>query len=248
MIISQTLASGGLWFNLGGTEFIVDPGPGSIVQATRLKFNPEHLSAVIVSHRHLDHSHDVNIMAEAMTRGGFRHHGRLFAPRDALETEPIILNYLKKQLESVEAFEAGKTYTFGNFTFSTPVRHIHGVENYGMVFTTDKHTIAYITDTRFFDDLPKYYRGDLLLLNVVFVKPFTALEAEKNNMPIDHLAVPDVERLVKEIKPKIAIMTHFGMGIWRANPRLIAEQLTEKTGTRVIAAQDGMQFHLSELD
>ena len=248
MIISQVLASGGLWFNLGDTEFIVDPGPGSIVRATQQKFNPENLSAVIVSHRHLDHAHDVNIMAEAMTRGGLRQQGRLFAPLEALETEPIILSYLRNRLESVEAFEAGKSYTFDNVTFSTPVRHIHGVENYGLVFKTPKHTIAYITDTRYFDDLPKYYQGDLLLLNVVFLKPFTEAEARANNMPIDHLAVPDVERLVKEIKPKVAIMTHFGMGIWRAKPWLIAEQLTEKTGIKVIAARDGMKFHLSELD
>jgi ribonuclease BN (tRNA processing enzyme) len=249
MIISQILASGGLWFNFGGTEFIVDPGPGAIVQATKRKLNPENLEAIIVSHRHIDHSHDVNIMAEGMTRGGFREHGRLFAPREALETEPIIFSYLRKHLESVEMFEAGKSYTLDNFTFSTPVRHIHGVENYGLVFKTGKHTISYITDTRFFDDLPKYYQGaDLLLMNVVFVRPFTQAESEAANMPIDHLSVPDVERLVKEIKPKVAIMTHFGMGIWRAKPWLIAEKLTEKTGTRVIAAHDGMKFHLSELD
>ena len=247
MIISQVLASGGLWFNLGGTEFIVDPGPGAIVQATKRNFNPEHLSAVIVSHRHLDHAHDVNIMAEAMTRGGFRQHGRLFAPHDALETEPIILEYLRKRLESVEALEAGKSYEMDNFNFTTPVRHIHGVENYGMVFKTPKYTIAYITDTRYFDDLPKYYHGDLLLLNVVFLRTFTDKEAEMANMPIDHLSVPDVERLVKEIKPKVAIMTHFGMGIWRAKPWLIAEQLTEKTGIKVLAAHDGMEFQLSEL-
>jgi ribonuclease BN (tRNA processing enzyme) len=248
MIISQVLASGGLWFNLGDTEFIVDPGPGAIVRATQQKYNPEHLSAVIVSHRHLDHAHDVNIMAEAMTRGGFRRQGQLFAPRQALEVESIILNYLRKQLERVEAFEAGKTYTLNNFTFTTPVRHIHGVENYGLVFKTPKYTIAYITDTRYFDDLPKYYQGDLLLLNVVFLKPFTQEEADAANMPIDHLSVPDVERLVKEIKPKVAIMTHFGMGMWRANPESIAKQLTEKTGIRVLAAYDGMKFHLRELD
>jgi hypothetical protein len=28
MVASQILASGGLWFNLGGTEMLLDPAPG----------------------------------------------------------------------------------------------------------------------------------------------------------------------------------------------------------------------------
>ena len=75
MIISQSLASGGLWFNLDGTQILMDPGPGSIVQVTKRKLNPEELSAIIVSHRHLDHSADVNVMIEAMTEGGFKKRG-----------------------------------------------------------------------------------------------------------------------------------------------------------------------------
>ena len=90
MIISQLLASGGLWFNLDGTQILMDPGPGCIVQVTRRKLNPEELSAIIVSHRHLDHSADVNVMTEAMTEGGFKKRGILFAPRDAIETEPVM--------------------------------------------------------------------------------------------------------------------------------------------------------------
>ena len=45
-----------------------------------------------------------------------------------------------------------------------------------------------------------------------------------------------------------AILTHFGMTVWQANPPVIAESLTEKTGVRVIAARDGMNFDLAELD
>ncbi|MDD5190334.1 MAG: MBL fold metallo-hydrolase, partial [Dehalococcoidales bacterium] len=142
MIISQLLASGGLWFNFGGTEILMDPGPGSIVQATKRKLNPENLSGIIVSHRHLDHSADANIMVEAMTRGGLRKHGTFFAPADALETESVIYQYLKNRLEKIETLAAGKTFQIGNVSISTPVRHIHGVENYGIIFQTAKYKIA----------------------------------------------------------------------------------------------------------
>src|SRR4030043_496857 len=92
MIISQLLASGGLWLSLNGTEILLDPGPGCIVQSTKRKLRADKLSAIILSHRHLDHSADVNIMVEAMTNGGFRQHGWLFAPADALKDRPITLS------------------------------------------------------------------------------------------------------------------------------------------------------------
>jgi len=67
MVASQILASGGLWFNLGGTQILFDPGPGTLVRAVKKKLKPTKLDAIILSHRHLDHSADANIMIEAMT-------------------------------------------------------------------------------------------------------------------------------------------------------------------------------------
>ena len=110
MIISQLLASGGLWFNFDGTQILMDPGPGCIVQVTKRKLNPQELSAIIVSHRHLDHSADLNVMTEAMTDGGFKNTVFSLLPRDAIESDSILHSYLKKSLEGIEYLEAGKTY------------------------------------------------------------------------------------------------------------------------------------------
>ena len=55
------------------------------------------------------------------------------------------------------------------------------------------------------------------------------------------------ERLLQELKPKIAILSHFGMHVWKARPWLIAEEMTQKTGVRVVAARDGMKFDLAQL-
>ena len=185
-------------------------------------------------------------MTEAMTQGGYRKQGRLFAPADAFDTEPIILNYLKERLDEVGVLEAGKSYSLDGVSFATPVRHIHPVENYGLVFRTPRHTFSCITDTRYFDGLTDYYKSDLLIINVVFMEPRTP--ETHPDTPIDHLSVPDIERIVKEIRPKAAILTHFGMGVWRAKPGKVARELTQKTGVRVIAARDGMKFDLAQLD
>ncbi|MBI4186738.1 MAG: MBL fold metallo-hydrolase [Chloroflexi bacterium] len=240
MVISQLLASGGLWLSLGDTEILVDPGPGCIVHSTKRKLRADKLSAIILSHRHLDHSADVNVMIEAMTQGGFKRRGWLFAPADALDTDPVIYPYLRDFLDGIEVLQEGKSYSVGNVSFITPVRHVHPVETYGILFRAGGHTFSYITDSRYFDGLCRSYGGELLIINVV--------RLESDGRPIDHLSVPDVAHIIKEIKPQTAILTHFGMTIWRAKPWEIAQRLSEETGVRVLAARDGMKFDLAEVE
>ncbi len=244
MVANQILASGGLWLNLSGTEILVDPGPGCIVQSTKRKLKADKLSAIILSHRHLDHSGDVNIMVEAMAHSGFKRRGWLFAPADALETEPVIFSYLRSYLDGIEVLQEGKTYSIGNISLTTPIRHIHPVETYGLLFKTAGHTFSYIADSRYFDGLCHSYGSELLIINVVF------LEAghQVAGLPIDHLSVPDAKRIITEIKPKVAILTHFGTTMWRAKPWEIAQRLSQETGGKVLAARDGMRFELSQLD
>ena len=246
MITSQRLASGGIWMNLGGTQLLMDPGPGCIVRATDRKLDAQKLSAIILSHRHLDHSADTNIMVEAMTRGGHDQHGMLFAPSDALGNEPVIYTFLKNYLDEVVILEEGGSYSVDNVSFTTPVRHIHRPETYGIIFRTGNCTFSYIADTRFFEELPGYYEGELLILNVVFVEPRP--DTRNPLLPTAHLAIPDAEEIIRTIKPKTAIISHFGQQMWELDPQKTARKMTERTGTRVIAASDGMEFNLSELD
>jgi len=238
MVANQIQASGGIWLDLNGTEILIDPGPGSIVQTTKRKLEAHKLKSIILSHRHLDHSGDMNIMVEAMTQGGFQPHGTVFLPADALGPEPVVFSYLKEYLDNIEILKEGNTYNIDGVTFSTPLRHIHGVETYGLKFTLGEHGFSYIADTKYFDQIIEKYRSELIIINVVFME---------NHFKVDHLGVGDVEKIITGIKPKAAILTHFGMQIWKARPWEVAEQLTQKTGIKVIAARDGMKFDLDSL-
>jgi ribonuclease BN (tRNA processing enzyme) len=240
MVIRQLASSGGIWLDMGGTRLLLDPGPGTIVQVARRKLDPAGLSGIILSHRHLDHSADVNVMVEAMTNGGHSRRGQFFAPADALGDEPVMYSYLKKAIEGITLLEAGQTYQVDGVTFSTSARHIHPVDTYGMVFRAAGHSFAYIADTRYFPDLHRSYAGaELLIINVVLTEP---------RPPIDHLSVPDAGRIIGEIRPRLAILTHFGMHVWQAGPQRIARELSASTKVKVIAARDGMVFDLAELD
>lgn len=241
VVSRQMRASGGLWFTLDDTDFLVDPGPGTLVKcaASKPKLDPTTLDGIILTHRHLDHSADVNVMIEAMTQGGFKKKGELFAPADALNQDPIVLRYLRHFVEKIHTLEEGRDYSLGKVTFTTPVRHIHGVETYGIKFKSSKHVISLIVDTKFFPDLAKHYsKSDLVILNVV------RHEATGMSLRVDHLNLEDVKIIIREIKPKVAIITHFGMTMVRAKPWDVADKLSDELGIRVIAARDGMDFKL----
>ena len=66
--------------------------------------------------------------------------------------------------------------------------------------------------------------------------------------PYDHLSVPDAREVINRLKPKVAILTHFGMTMWQAMPWEVGSKLSHETGIRVIAARDGMKFDPAQLD
>ena len=61
-----------------------------------------------------------------------------------------------------------------------------------------------------------------------------------------HLAVPDARRLIAAIRPRLAVITHFGLTMLRARPWELAEMLTQETGVRVLAARDHWRLALDE--
>jgi len=52
---------------------------------------------------------------------------------------------------------------------------------------------------------------------------------------------------IEQIKPKAAILTHFGMTMWRAKLWELAQKSSRGTGISVIAARDGMNLNLAQL-
>ena len=234
LVSKQLLASGGLWIEQAGTRLHLDPGPGALVLAAKRDLDPTKLDAILLSHRHLDHSADVNVMIEAMTTGGFNRRGLVLAPKEAYDDDPVILRYLRSYVRETLVVEEGGKYQVGNVTVHAPVAHDHAGEVYGYVFESPGCRWSYVADTRYFPELAEHYRADVIVLNTVRLK-----ESE-----IYHLSIPDAKRLIEAIQPKTAILTHFGMTIWRANPSTVAEELAQQTGVEVIAARDGMEFPL----
>ncbi len=238
-VFKQIRASGGIWITLEGVNLLIDPGPGCLVRCvqSRVRLDPTKLDAIILTHEHLDHSADVNVMIEAMTEGGFKKRGILFAPRTALEDEPVVFKYVRDYVEEIIVLKEHGVYPLRGIKINTPVKHKHGKETYGLNIISDKLTISYITDTKFFPELLKHYKGHILIINVV---------RRYETKELEHMSLEEAKEIIRVNQPELAILTHFGMTMLRANPQRLAEEVSKETGVKVIAAKDGMAIDLNE--
>jgi ribonuclease BN (tRNA processing enzyme) len=238
VMLKQLRASGGMWLTWDKTNVIIDPGPGSLVRClkSRPKLDPAKLDGIILTHRHLDHSGDINVMIEAMTEGGFKKKGVVFTPEETLNNDPVILKYNRSFPQRIEFLREGSKYSCKEIAFTTPLKHIHGTETYGLVFLKDnKKYLSIITDTKYFDKLEEVYDAPYIIICVVRYIPKPGL---------DHLDINNVEKIIKNTHAKQYVLTHFGMTMIKARPNRIAEELSKRLRKKVIAASDGMTMEL----
>lgn len=243
VVAKQLRASGGVYIEGKREKLILDPGPGTLVRcaSSRPRVEVEKLTGIILTHSHIDHSNDVNVLIDAMTGGGLKPRGTLFAPLECLDgANAVVLRYLRSFLQEIVILEANREYRLGNLKFSTSTRHNHSAETYGIKFDFDGLLVSFLVDTKYFPGLVESYRdSDILVINVVKDKPF-------ENDDIFHLTLEDVREILKTIKPRKAVLTHFGMMMLKAKPWEVAEELAKEFGVEVIAASDGMKLDLKD--
>lgn len=239
VVAHQVRASGGMWMRFGDTQIHVDPGPGALVRALSQMppCVPNDLSALILSHKHLDHSNDINIMIEAMTSGGFRRRGVLLAPPDALQGEPVVFPYAQRFVERIEPLhERSGPYRVNDVEIFTSIEHIHAVQTYGLHFRYAGTTVSYLPCGRYFDGLAEDYAAhnpDVLIINVLRFR---------DSMDVDHLTFDDAHRIIARVRPKVVVLSHFGTKMLEADPPQLARRLEAEFGIRAIAAYDDMNL------
>ena len=225
----------------GETQIHVDPGPGALVRALSNvpPCNPRELDAIVLSHKHLDHSGDVTAMIEAMTSGGFRRRGAILAPGDAFESESALLPYAQRFVERIQRLEPSSgPYRIGDVQVHTSTAHVHAVQTFGVHFEYRGVRVAYLPCGRYFEGLAEDYaarRPDVLVLNVLRFR---------DSMDVDHLTWDDAKRIVETVQPRVAVFQHFGTKMLEQNPASLAQELEDRLGLRAIAAYDGMELDI----
>lgn len=234
-VLSQKRYTGGLWLELDGVKLAVDPGPGALVRALQFSKDPSKLDAVLVSHNHLDHYNDAEVMLEAMSNGLKNDRGLLIAPEGVLED---VSGYHQKAV-TVLTLRPGVEFTVKDLTVTAlpTFEHANGI---GFRFHTKAGDVVYTGDTGYSKEVAKSYNGSrILVLNVIFPDQ---VDAEI------HLNTVKASKIIGDVKPELAVIQHFGLKMICSNPDKQAEWIQKETGVETIAARDGMIINLNTLD
>jgi phosphoribosyl 1,2-cyclic phosphodiesterase len=241
VVAKQLRYSAGVFLHAYGQNVIIDPGPGTLVRMARSRpaIDVSKLSAIMLTHSHIDHVADANVLIDAMTEGGERRHGKLFAPAECLDgPDAVIFNYLRGFPEEIVTLKENSPYQIGVLRVGTSIRHRHPAETYGLIFDIGGKKVSFLVDTGYFEGLRSSYEGsDILVVNTV-LRRFKAGASER------HLSFDDLGELIPLLNPGKVVMTHYGMTMLRARPWVLAEELSSQTGVEVVAASDGMRLDM----
>ena len=239
--------TGGFRLN-GDLNIYVDPGPGAAAYSSAFSQSLENIDIVIVTHNHLDHMGDLEVLAEAMNGYGFEKKGILICSEACLsgsEKDPCdrALDRFHQDMfreiivgkpgESKEIEHNGKKF---QIEFTRVDHDDRG--DFGFVITTEKNKIGYTSDSEYFEGIADPFIGvDTMIINAIKTKP---------NKYKGHLSIfPDAENIIKATKPDLSIITHMGYEvITKEKLDEVRYNLNSKTGEQIQIPRQGYRINL----
>ena len=231
----QTRCTGGMIFEHdNGRHLHIDPGPGAVTQMHRIHYDPASTDSLIVSHAHPDHYSDAEVVIEGMTLGGWKRRGHLYGSRTVIDGEgtlgPCISKYHMEIIERTTVFGPGEVLDIDGMKVDICRANHSDPTNVGFRFNTEDGIISYVSDTDYSDEIADQYIGTRVL-----ILPVTT----PNDLCIPyHMCTKGAIAFIKRVRPEMAIFTHLGIVMIRADPHDQASIAENATGIRTIAAND----------
>jgi len=236
VISRQIRASGGIIIRVGDLQYHIDPGPGALNKAKEFGVNLHHTSAVLVSHNHVNHCNDLNVIVDAMTHCGIEHRGIILGSKSIFQSQddshPFLTKHHQNLVERIIPLEKNHKVGIELVEINAlPTDHSDKTA-IGFKFFCPKFSLSYTGDTALTDELLESLVGsDLLILNV----PYPGDKGK--NLNLDTQAAI---KIISHVRPKLAILTHFGLEMLKADPIVEAREVQRITGIQTIAAKDGL--------
>ncbi len=238
----------GHYVEAGEGRFLLDCGPGVLEKMKNLSLSPFKLTALLLTHFHIDHVADIFplLKLRAFTPEGLPNKTpeklRIFGPKglkrflETLIDNNEFFSYVKtlmryESYSSLEEVEPWRVFEVeGVRLTSAPVTHDGGVayrlESKGV-------SLVFSGDTSFSENLVKLAAGvDVLVHECSF--PHERLVGQ-------HVSEIELARIVAKVRPKIVVVTHL-YPIWEGEEHRIAKTLEQSYRCKVVISRDGIEL------
>jgi phosphoribosyl 1,2-cyclic phosphodiesterase len=246
----KEFGTGGFRIN-GDLNIYVDPGPGAAVYSSQLGQSLENIDIIIISHNHLDHMGDAEVLAEAANGFGFHKKAMLIASKECIKgpkgdkcdrsMDSFHMDMFKdiiigKPGEKKEIKKNGQSFEIE----FTPTRH-EDPSGFGFVIRAENASIGYTSDSEYKKCLESCFKGvDVLIIN-------TIKRHHGGSLYRGHLAAfPDAENLIKAIRPDLSVLNHLGHEIiTEGKTDELRYEMNLKTGEQVMVPRQGYKVNLN---
>ena len=241
MMSRQKCTTAGFWANIEGVDLYFDPGPSAIYKIRQAELVPDDLKGIFVSHKHLDHCSDLNVLIEAVhyhvTRGGWDYQDyQVFCPKEVVKQ--YIVDWHKKMPKKIVEVKPEKKYKLEHLEIKTTKNLIEKpyykehLEQFGYYVKGKEYSFAYIPETFYKVDLFKKAKDEIVILNAM--APTEKYQSQ-------------LVKTIKCLSPKLVILQHWISRAYDYGPKKYAKDLQKATGVKVVAVTDGDVFDLNTL-
>ena len=240
--ITQKRRTGGIRLISNNLNIHIDPGPGALIYSLQENLNPQKINGILVSHRHPDHYANAEVLVEAMTKGMLKKVGLLAAPSSILsgtsQMGPAISNYHQSMVEEKIILKPGVPFNIKDTKVICTRTNHSDFEAVGFKFNIPKiGEIGYTADTGYFEGIEEEFDGVRLLI-ISVMRP-------TGNPWSGHMTPKEAAKIIKAVKPELAVATHFGMKMIFSGPNYEIKQIEKETGIPTLTAFYGMKILLS---
>jgi len=238
--------SSAYWLETSGGNLLLDCSATGASRMAACSVDWPNLDAIWVSHFHMDHCGGLGPLL-----AGFKHAPqvkvrtkplRVFGPaglRELIDRLSDVSNYrLLEQSFPVEIIKIEELEKFNILpgVEAVAMKTLHTDESHAIHIRDWRTTLVYSADTGFDKRISAFARNvDLLILECTFIK----------NKPVEkHLELAEAVYLIRQAKPKRAMLTHF-YPEWD-NVNFNEEIANQSPACEVIEAVDGLKLVISK--
>ncbi|HUL39531.1 MAG TPA: MBL fold metallo-hydrolase [Methanomassiliicoccales archaeon] len=239
--VYQVRRTGGIYLE-DGARVHIDPGPGAALALRERRMDPARTDALLISHCHPDHYGDAEVLVEGMTACSFSRRGVLAGSRSAISGHgdfgPAVSEYHKSIVPKSIVMVPGDELVVKRLRIRATRTSHSDPDGIGFRFMTRSGDVSFVGDTELRQEVLDDHRGaKVLIMNVT--RPLRSRVRF-------HLSTEDAAEMAKELRPDMAVLTHFGSKFIHDGVQKQVDFVVSESGVRTIAARDFMALHVGE--